>query len=41
MSLILKCPISVGWNRGVPLYMEVHLFQGVGIEGLAFKSFVF
>ena len=23
--------ISGGWNRGVPLYTEVSLFQGVGI----------
>ena len=29
--------ISVGWNRGVPLYTEVSSFQGVGIEG--FHSF--
>ena len=24
--------ISGGWNRGVPLYIEVSSFQGVGIE---------
>ena len=23
---------SGGWNRGVPLYTEVSLFQSVGIE---------
>ena len=29
---IQKCPISGGWNRGVPLYTEVSSFQRVGIE---------
>ena len=28
-----QCPVQLGgWNREVPLYIEVSSFQGVGIE---------
>ena len=29
---IQRCLISGDWNRGVPLYTEASLFQGVGIQ---------
>ena len=33
VSLIQRCPHFRMLDRGVPLYIEVSSFQGVGIEG--------